>query len=269
MSATIWGTRTDFLLCCLVTLIFSIWEILAGIKRSWWILPVIFSLLAYIYLLGNLSPGKAIAVLGFLAMIVTFRDAMSKTERTTWIVLAFGLLVMELIAVNLNDRKHENEFRSITNDLKHTVAQGQEQFKALTGGDEFCYLSLIPIATAKDRVWQILIGSSGDYQLPTCKMQVREEFNERDSYVVKLRKFQGFSIYKEKVSPRSQGADFTEYRLPVGIRHAYIVLIETPARYPFLERISFTQDSKGNYLATCQLFDYKYKLLKDGCAPFP
>lgn len=65
----------------------------------------------YFYLCWHIPPtGYAIAMLGVVAAIVTFRKEPRKPEKAIWILIIFGFLVLELLAIKSEHIKQEAIF---------------------------------------------------------------------------------------------------------------------------------------------------------------
>lgn len=123
------------------------------------------------------SMGKAIGVLGVAAAVMALRGETHGSEKVIWMFIIFGLLYVEVQAINKDaaDRQSERvaankEFGRITDGLKEVITQNQvamdrnqqqfektmdsfgENAKMTTGGDSFCYLDISPLMPEKNAV---------------------------------------------------------------------------------------------------------------------
>jgi hypothetical protein len=144
----------------------STWSVNCG----WFLVQVVFAVCA-IYLSAPLpAPGIAIAVLGLLAVVATFEHEPSSFQRAFWIIIATGLLVIEIHAVaedrleNQGDQAYaravdQTHFLKTAKSLQTAIKTEEEQttkeqiqfretlarFNDLvnteTGGNSFFYLS--------------------------------------------------------------------------------------------------------------------------------
>jgi hypothetical protein len=108
-------------------------------------------------------PGVFIAILAFVAAVVTFRDP-GKTEKAIWILVFLGLMSGEVWMMS-KDRTETNRkqketrdaeiasFKSIGEGIQTSNANSQSQFaitlsrfkqniETITGGGSFCYLAV-------------------------------------------------------------------------------------------------------------------------------
>ncbi len=142
-----------------------------ALSVSWfWFAWQSFFALCLVYLSAHLPPpGIAIGVLGLLAVVATFERDPSSLQRSLWIIVATGLLIIEYGAI-ANDRSENQSaqeevratdqfrfWRTSTalqtaiqteklqmireqSQFRDTIAHFEEVVNTETGGNTFCYL---------------------------------------------------------------------------------------------------------------------------------
>jgi hypothetical protein len=113
------------------------------------------------------SPGKAVAVLGVAAAVMTLMGEMKRAEKFAWILILFGLLSVEVISIDVERTAHEQEqqqarndqlqhFSEIGNGIRNNIKESDRNFNEtmkkenqvldnITGGETFCVIEAIPI----------------------------------------------------------------------------------------------------------------------------
>lgn len=128
------------------------------------------------------TPGKAIGLLGAVAVIMALRGEIHGSEKVAWILIVFALFYVEIRAIDKDRYQHDKEqiairndetsaFQSIADGIRTSINNNQKAFdatmgrmgelatlsnegiKTITGGDSFCYMDIM---------------DSGD-PIPTCR----------------------------------------------------------------------------------------------------
>jgi hypothetical protein len=111
--------------------------------------------------------GKGIGMLGAVAAVMALRGEIHGSEKVLWIIVIFGLLYVEVRAINKDAKDREGErtaanivLTGIVRNLTDVIAENQaatdrnqvqfqtmmnrfgENTKMVTGGDSFCYLDI-------------------------------------------------------------------------------------------------------------------------------
>jgi hypothetical protein len=116
------------------------------------------------------APGIAIGILGLLAVVATFESGPSRLQRSIWILISTGFLLVELDAIHMDRvqsqgeqdyaravdrtrfsqtyaalrtsiRNEETQRKTDGDRFRSTIARLQDSIKTQTGGDSYCYLS--------------------------------------------------------------------------------------------------------------------------------
>lgn len=109
------------------------------IDYTWWAAGIqgAFVLACYIGLFYYTPPpGLAIGVLGIAAAFMTLRaDHFTKTEKMTWIIIAFALFFIETRSVYRDQHNHQVEFETTVQNMKVLWSEA-------TGGNSYMYFDI-------------------------------------------------------------------------------------------------------------------------------
>jgi hypothetical protein len=142
-------------------------------ERSWHRRPLgvfllyVFLCWLFIWNLRIPSPGKAVTVLAVAAAVMTFMGEMKGTEKLAWILILFGFLSVEVIAIDVERTAHDLEqqqaraeqlrhFGEIGNGIRDSIKESDRNFNEtmqkenqvldnITGGETFCVVEAIPL----------------------------------------------------------------------------------------------------------------------------
>jgi hypothetical protein len=126
-------------------------------------------------------PGMAIGLLGGAAVFMTVRGNVKHgLEKTGWIIIVIALLNVEWKAINLDRHQQEvaqqnarlanqSALDTTLRKMNDLAILSSENIKMVTGGDSFCYMSLLnPDATAAIPIFI----HHGDYPLYNVKANI-------------------------------------------------------------------------------------------------